>query len=246
MTEKTPVHIHLPRLIPTCVPPGWKILGNQYVGSGVAGDVYRACLGKDCNYVAKVIHTTPDDLRHVEEESRNMWILGQKHLSPRFQTGIVCNDLSQLKKIITDEKDFDAHRSFRQYNTQQEIQFAEQNHDQEEVDNLRRRFYSPQYAVLFSNFVPHALDERKRRTPNLYEKPVEDAVRELVRELSKLKFQADFKSDNVHAYPSRGKWIAKLVDVGFAGFGKDEMSPTEQEEDVQRVLQDWFRKRSIK
>lgn len=204
----------------TCQPKGWRILGDQFVGSGIQGDVFKACFKDDCGYVAKVMHLLPEYLPALKAEKNLMYALGQKNLSPEFKKGILCKDFQKLAKIITNKEDFDAHRSYREENALYDIQSLRESKspdDLQKAAKIESLMKSPLYGVLFSKYVPESLDDKKRKQKALYEAPVRKAMKSLLLELAKLGIHPDLlDSNNIRVYQdAQGQWVAKLIDLGF-------------------------------
>lgn len=227
------VTFHLPRFQKTCNPTGWRIKGNEYLGSGISGDVYKACLGSDCDYVAKVMHIAPEHLKEAYDEGTNMYRLGQLGLAPRFQTGIVCDDITKLRKIFTHAKQFDTDLATRRENTLSNLQFAKKMKEIKMQQEIEKILKSRLYSVIFSRYVPDSLssipaDERKKLKPE-----IRDAVTRLWNQLDENKFHSDFQGPNLRLFraPS-GKWVAKLVDVGHGEFVHDFKPFSRQERDT--------------
>jgi hypothetical protein len=209
------VRFHPPPFVQSCSPRGWRILGDQYIGSGVEGDVYRACLKDNCDFVAKVIHAEPEDLPALYEQKRLMYELGQENLAPRLQTALLCRDFKKLTSVIEHFTEFQKHREFRDQEILDNIRFLRKRAlrtDLEHAEVLANRLKSPLYSVLFSSYMP----KTDKQQDSKYEKPIRAAIEQLLIKLAQLGIAYDqMSSDNIRVYQNaQGQWIAKLVDVG--------------------------------
>lgn len=242
--EKKSATIYMPRFQKTCRPRGWTIRGDQYVGSGISGDVYRACLGKDCDYVAKIMHIMPENLADLYEEAKLMRELGEKNLAPRFQTGIVCDNVKDLEKVFVDAKEFVTNKQIREENQRHTIEWSRNSFDKELGVYLKRLQSSPLYGVIFSRYVPSSLELVNNK--NDQKQQIAEAVRKLVDQFEDLYFDADYvgTGGNVRVYrnPISGKWTAKLIDVGHSSFAPTSPKRTsyQREKLVEDILHEMF------
>ena len=181
----------------TCSPTGWRIQGNKYVGGGSFGDVFRACKGNNCKYVAKIIHYAPSFMEDIENEKNYMYILGNRGLSPKLDHAILCNDWEELKKLIDDYE--------------QAKQPLESRRDAERESEQKELFESPNYAILFSDFVPQG----NPSIEDLKSEEFKEALTNFLTQFAKLGLEPDTISGNILPYQDpHKKWKMKLVDTG--------------------------------
>lgn len=187
----------------TCSPKNWRIQGNQYIGSGRQSDVYRACLGKNCNYVGKIIHYRKNNLTDIQNGKDVMFELGERGLSPKLREAILCNDLQALRRIIDSPKKFDEVQQGHEENWKEDLK-----HHYASVDDKKRAqemLTSPHYAVFFQDFVkeekPHKIDD------------ILPAVKNLLDQLFALGFRPYPFKENILPYMEKktSKWGAKIV-----------------------------------
>ena len=202
MSEETiPTNFEdFPPFVETCDFQNWRIKGKQHIDSGGFGDVFRACQGNDCKYVAKIIHYTPSHFDALQREKNDMYMLGNMGLSPRLHRAILCNKKEELYQGIDD------------FNDAKSV-FEDRSKEEEEENS--ELFKSPNYAVLFSDFIQSfkPKDMKKRD----YIKKLDLPVTKLLDQLWKMGLAPDTATPgNILPYldPLSKEWKVKLVDVG--------------------------------
>lgn len=196
----------------SCSAKGWHIEGNQYLGSGAFGDVFRACHGKDCDYVAKIIRYTPDSLSELQREKSLLYKLGQQGVSPRLQQALLCDDLKSLSKMIHHPQTYLDLVAKRKAELLEDLPHYKPS--PEDYRHMKQLLESPDIAILFSNYIqgigPSHIEELR------------PAVESLIDTLLSQGLIPDVNKGNLVPYREKNKkWKVKLVDVGFMS-----MNPT--------------------
>lgn len=211
------------RFIDTCTPKHWRIKGDEYIGSGAFGDVFRACRDKkDCNYIAKIIHYAPSHFEALKREKEDMYQLGNIGLAPHLHEAILCNDLKALTNLIDEPGRANVFLLGRRESEAEGLRYPEE-------DELAG---SPNYAVFFSDFLQQV------KPSNIQE--LRSAVEYLLDQLWKIGIDPDSTSGNILPYRNSlvEPWKVKLVDVGEMTHHEAPFHPSqkEREEKIKRAL----------